>query len=89
MNLPALVMPAVYSEDWRFAYAMSVGAGGAGCRRKPDGEVIEVFEVVQVVYENFSEARDESPRPPGARRSASDLVGGFPLEAKRGIRTKD
>ena len=48
MSLPVLVMPALYSEDWRFAYAMSVGAGGAGCRRKPDGEVVEVIEVVQV-----------------------------------------
>lgn len=49
MNLPALVMPAVYSEDWRFAYTMSVGAGGAGCRRKPDGEVVEEVEVVHGV----------------------------------------
>lgn len=70
MNLPALVMPAVYSEDWRFAYVMSVGAGGAGCRRKPDGDVVEVIEVVQVVYENFSEARDEEVRGLLARAAA-------------------
>ena len=59
MSLPVLVMPALYSEDWRFAYAMSVGAGGARCRRKPDGEVVEVVEVVQVV-----EVAPQRPWPP-------------------------